>query len=190
MCSVQGTCEPLIEKTLGLLNTIENINLGIITAINSVARSFTAGRTSLLAQSLSEVLAYNMGEIPPSAMERNTNKAQARKFLSDLEAKWDGGRRRFNILGKKRRRRDAMGIMDKLKLPRPTEFQVFSTDSKNQGICSACAAFAVNSAFETCVKKIGKNPGLDGGAPRGLSQQNLLDCAFNTNGLAGLKTTV
>ena len=170
---------------MGLLNSIENINLGIIAAINSVARSFTAGSTSLLGQSLSEVLAYNMGELPPSARERNTNKAAARKFLSDLEGKWNGGRRRFNILGKKRRKRDSLGIMDKLKPPRPTDFEVFSTDSMNQGVCSACAAFAVTSAFETCVAKIGSSPGLGGDAPTGLSQQNLLDCGFNTNGLAG-----
>ena len=178
---MQGVCEPLIEQHLGLLNTIEAVNLRVIENINSVSRSFIAGRTSLLGRSLSEVLAYNMGEVPPSALERSTNRAVATQFLDDLEAKWGDGGRRFNIFGRRRRWR-----RNTFRPPRPTEFEVFSTDAQNQGVCSACSAFAVTAAFETCTHRVGKNPGLEGNkAPRGLSQQNLLDCAFNTHGLAG-----
>ena len=43
----------------------------------------------------------------------------------------------------------------------------------------------MTSAFETCVHRTGNNPGIDGDAPTGLSQQNLLDCGFNSFGLAG-----
>ena len=65
------------------------------------------------------------------------------------------------------------------------EWEVYSSDARNQGVCSACSAFAVTGAFETCVQRTGNSPGISGPAPTGLSQQNLLDCGFNSFGLAG-----
>ena len=65
------------------------------------------------------------------------------------------------------------------------EWEVYSSDARNQGVCSACSAFAVTGAFETCVQRTGSSQGISGLAPTGLSQQNLLDCGFNSFGLAG-----
>ena len=68
---------------------------------------------------------------------------------------------------------------------RPTEWEVFSSDASDQGLCSSCSAFAVTSAMETCTQRAASSAGFSAAPPRGLSQQNLLDCAFNTNQLAG-----
>ena len=189
--------------------SIEEINSLRIAEINLRQNIWTAGRTSLIGESFSEVLAYRMGELPASDLERSGDKTAVREFLKEMEDNASA----FTI-GKKRKRRDLRefftalgnasdywskdrsdsfkGILDTLKealVPRrPTEFEVFSTDTRNQGVCSACAAFAVTSAFETCVHRSGNNPGLYEDAriaPTGLSQQNLLDCGFNNFGLAG-----
>ena len=68
---------------------------------------------------------------------------------------------------------------------RPTEWEVYSSDASDQGVCSSCSAFAAASAMETCVQRAASSDGFSAAPPRGLSQQNLLDCAFNTNELAG-----
>ena len=160
----------------------------------------------MLGESFSEVLAYRMGELPPSAVERSGDRTAVREFLREMEDNAGAF-----IIGKKRKKRDVSdffealgnaggywskarsdsfrGVLNSLKEAltpsRPSEFEVFSTDTRNQGVCSACSAFAVTSAFETCVHRTGNNPGIDGDAPTGLSQQNLLDCGFNSFGLAG-----
>ena len=201
-------CEPLIEDHLGTFSqvSVEAVNIAAITAINSASLSWKAGRTSLLWESFSEVLAYRMGELPPSTVERSGDRTAVRNFLKEMED--NAGAIAF---GKKRKKRDLIGfftslidaagqwgkdrsdlvrgifdsLLEAVKPQRPSEFEVFSTDTRNQGVCSACAAFAVTSAFETCVHRTGNNPGIGGDAPTGLSQQNLLDCGFNSFGLAG-----
>ena len=85
------------------------------------------------------------------------------EFLSGLRAKYGSG----NYLN------------------RPTEWEVYSSDANDQGVCNSCSAFAVGAAMETCVQRATSSDGFSALPPRGLSQQNLLDCAFNTNGLAG-----
>ena len=204
MCQAPGVCEPLIEDHLGIFSKaggVEAVNIAAIAAINSRSLSWKAGRTSLLGESFSEVLAYRMGELPPTSLERSGSKEGVRKFLREMEDNAGA-----IVIGKKRdliftALRDAAGqwskdkgdsvrgifdwLLEAVTPQRPSEFEVFSTDTRDQGVCSACAAFAVTSAFETCVHKIGNNPGIDGNAPTGLSQQNLMDCGFNTFGLAG-----
>ena len=208
MCQTQGVCEPLIEDHLGTFSeiSVETVNVAFITAINSQSLPWTAGRTSLLGESFSEVLAYRMGELPPSAVERSGDRTAVREFLREMEKNAGA-----IFIGKKRKKRDLSGfftalrdaagqwsvdrsssvrgifnsLLEAITPQRPSEFEVFSTDTRNQGVCSACSAFAVTSAFETCVHRTGNNPGIDGDAPTGLSQQNLLDCGFNSFGLAG-----
>ena len=85
------------------------------------------------------------------------------EFLSGLRAKYGSG----NYLN------------------RPTEWEVYSSDANDQGVCNSCSAFAVGAAMETCIQRATSLDGFSALPPRGLSQQNLLDCAFNTNGLAG-----
>ena len=98
----------------------------------------------------------------PSTFDRSSriNRKNTLKFLQDLEYSADKDR--------------------------PFAWSVYTTDSRNQGVCSSCAAFAVTAAFETCMQRTGNSPGVSGVLPpTGLSSQNLLDCAFNTAGLAG-----
>ena len=73
MCQAQGVCEPLIEDHLGTFSevSVEAVNIAAIAAINGRSLSWIAGRTSLLGESFSEVLAYRMGELPPSSVERS-----------------------------------------------------------------------------------------------------------------------
>ena len=142
-------------------------------------------------KSFFEVLAYRMGELPATDLERSGSKNAARKLFKEMEEKAN----RFPI---GRRKRDLMRLSSAgatfsdifnhlFALPRrATECEVYSSDARNQGVCSACAAFAVTAAFETCVHRTGKSQaGRSNLAPTGLSQQNLLDCSFNSYGLAG-----
>ena len=208
MCETQGTCEPLVEDYLNIFPNIETINIARIAEINSriLTPTWNAGLTSLIGESFSEVLAYRMGELPANDLERSGDRTAVREFLKEVDDKASAF-----IIGKKRKKRDLGNFFSALSragrswgkaqshsfrdilnylrsaiIPsRPSEFEVFSTDTRNQGVCSACAAFAVTSAFETCVHRTGNNPGTNGEAPTGLSQQNLLDCGFNSFGLAG-----
>ena len=164
VCLTQGVCEPLIESALGvyLATSVTAVNLARIEAINSGSLGWTAGRTSLFGESFASVLAYRMGELPPSTFDRSSrrNRNNTLKFLQEMEEAADADR--------------------------PVACSVYTTDSRDQGVCSACAAFAVTAAFETCVQRTGNSPGVSGvPPPTGLSSQNLLDCAFNTAGLAG-----
>ena len=134
-----------------------------------------------------------MGELPPTEIERSGSKIAARKFFKEMEDKATG----FSI-GRRRKRdlkdlvsaggttfRDIFNHLKELARPRrATEGKVYSSDARNQGVCSACSAFAVTAAFETCLQRTVK-VGLSSLAPTGLSQQNLLDCGFNSYGLAG-----
>ena len=194
-------CDPLIEDSMGMFSvtSAETVNSAVILAINgrAISPSWKAGRTSLVGESFSEVLAYRMGELPPSDMERSGSKEAARNFFKEMEEKAGGfsiGRRKrdlgdFAQQWSTRRVTEIGDIFDFLikavSPSRPTEWQVFSSDTRNQGVCSACSAFAVTAAFETCVQRTGNSPGTSGKAPTGLSQQNLLDCGFNSFGLAG-----
>ena len=208
MCQLQGVCEPLIEDHLGTFSqiSVQAVNIAAITALNTRSLSWVAGRTSLLGESFAEVLAYRMGELPPSSVERSGDRTGVRNFLREMEENANA-----IVIGKKRKKRDLNGfftalrdaagqwsqdrsdsirgifnsLLEAVTPQRPSEFEVFSTDTRDQGVCSACAAFAVTSAFETCVHRTGNNPGIEGNAPTGLSQQNLLDCGFNSFGLAG-----
>ena len=74
-------CEPLIEDHLGTFSqvSVEAVNIAAITAINSASLSWKAGHTSLLWESFSEVLAYRMGELPPSTVERSGDRTAVRK---------------------------------------------------------------------------------------------------------------
>ena len=112
-----------------------------------------------------QVVAYRTGELPPQPTDRlgRNNRAAMQEFLGRLAAK-HGSRNYPN---------------------RPTEWEVYSSDAGDQGLCSSCSAFAVTSAMETCVQRAASSDGFSAVPPRGLSQQNLLDCAFNTNQLAG-----
>ena len=112
-----------------------------------------------------QVKAYKTGEEPPSPTDRSSpeNFAAMKEFLAKLAAK-HGSRNYRN---------------------RPIEWEVYSSDANDQGFCNSCSAFAVGAAMETCVQNAANSEGFSAAPPRGLSQQNLLDCAFNTNGLAG-----
>ena len=145
-------------------------NLAKIESINqrTPPPTWTADATSLIDTSYAEVLAYKTGELPPSASERNEprNLAATAAFLTSLAANtW----RTFPV--------------------RPVEWEVYSSRAYDQGVCSSCSAFAVSSAMETCVQRVedrGRRTSQGQSAvPRGLSQQHLLDCAFNSYGLAG-----
>jgi hypothetical protein len=149
----------------------------VIDLVNSQNLGYTAGVTNLFGESYSEVLAYRQGELPPSGNDINgegtdKNKQATLDFLRTMEEK----------AKKRRRKREAS---------REQHYEILTTAAKDQGQCSSCAAFAVTAAFETCVQREGTgffedlyipwgpNP------PKGLSQQNLLTCGFNFNGLAG-----
>ena len=112
-----------------------------------------------------QVKAYRTGEEPPGSTDRSSpeNLAAMQDFLGRLAAK-HGSRNYPN---------------------RPTEWEVYSSDANDQGVCNSCSAFAVGAAMETCVHKSASSDGFSALPPGELSQQNLLDCAFNTNGLAG-----
>ena len=134
-----------------------------------------------------------MGELPPTDIERSGSKKAARKFFQQMEEKATGlftskrGNLKDLISAGGSAFRDIYNRLKELARPRrPTEGEVYSSDVRNQGVCSACSAFAVTAAFETCAQRTGKSQvGLSGQAPTGLSQQNLLDCGFNSYGLAG-----
>ena len=131
-------------------------------AVNSRNLGWTASRTSLFGESFASVLAYRMGELPPSTLDRSSqrNTNNTLEFLQEVAGATNNSR--------------------------SVEKNVYTSDSRNQGVCSSCAAFAVTAAFETCVQRTGNSPGVSGvPPPTGLSSQNLMDCAFNTAGLAG-----
>ena len=81
--------------------SIETLNLERIAEINSrvSAPTWRAGQTSLFGESFSEVLAYRMGELPASDLERSGDKTAVRDFLSEMEEKANA----FS-LGKKRKK--------------------------------------------------------------------------------------
>ena len=134
-----------------------------------------------------------MGELPPTDIERSGSKEAARNFFKEMEEKATGlfsskrGNLKDLISSGGSAFRNIYNHLKELARPRrPTEGEVYSSDVRNQGVCSACSAFAVTAAFETCAQRTGKSQvGLSGQAPTGLSQQNLLDCGFNSFGLAG-----
>lgn len=162
-----SVCDPLIEESLGLLvqQTVQEANFALITEINSQvpAPTWRAGPTSLLGLSFSSVLAYRQGELPPTTTDRSGagNRLALRQFLASLEVAYP----RYSA--------------------RPSEWQVYSSPAKDQGVCSSCSAFAVTSALETCFQQAAMMPLFSSTPPTGLSQQNLLDCGFNSFGLAG-----
>ena len=65
--------------------SIEEINSLRIAEINLRQNIWTAGRTSLIGESFSEVLAYRMGELPASDLERSGDKTAVREFLKEME---------------------------------------------------------------------------------------------------------
>ena len=88
---------------LFLQGSIETINLERITEINRRVPTPTlrAGKTSLFGESFSEVLAYRMGELPASDLERTGDQTAVRDFLIEMEEKVNA----FSF-GKKRKKRD------------------------------------------------------------------------------------
>ena len=184
VCQTPGTvCDPMVEELLFASN-VEAANQAFIDVLNSQdpPLSWTAGRNSLFGENFAEVLAYRMGEQPPSERDRRGSSRQvARAFLRSMEEAASGYANR--------KKRDLGALFGAFKRAfassRPTEWEVYTSDVRNQGVCSACSAFAATAAFETCVQRTGNSPGLSGVPPTGLSQQNLLDCAFNSNGLRG-----
>ena len=97
-------CEPLIEDHLGTFSQVggvEAVNIAAIAAINSRSLSWEAGRTSLLGESFSEVLAYRMGELPPTSLERSGSKEDVRNFLREMEDNAGA-----IVIGKKRKKRE------------------------------------------------------------------------------------
>jgi len=166
--NTETPCDPLIEAVLGLdrKSEIRDRSIAKIESINqrTPPPTWTAKATSLIDSSYAEVLAYKTGELPPEASDRNEprNLAAKTKFLTSLAVNtW----RTFPV--------------------RPVEWEVYSSRAYNQGVCSSCSAFAVSSAMESCVHRAGTSPGFSALPPRGVSQQHLLDCAFNSYGLAG-----
>ena len=145
-----------IETKAENIKKIEQIQKSIVD--NNL--SWVAGQTSLATLSCSEVQAYKTGEIPPTKADRTqsaeVNLARS-QFLARVETFEDHDR----------------------------YVEVFSTDSNDQGVCSACSAFAVTSALETCTARVVESPRFRSAPPRGLSVQNMLDCAFETPGLFG-----
>ena len=164
--STATPCDPLIEEVLGLGTGVRARNLARIATINqrTPTPSWTAGETSLIDSSYAEVLAHRTGELPPATSDRRgpRNLAAMTVFLASLAA---SNRRSYRA--------------------RPLEWEVYSSDADNQGVCSSCSAFAVTLAMETCVQRSASYRGFSTAPPRGLSQQHLLDCAFNSYGLAG-----
>ena len=61
--------------------------------------TWNAGRTSLIGESFSEVLAYRMGEIPANDLERSGDRTAVRDFLKEVDDKASA----FTI-GKKRKK--------------------------------------------------------------------------------------
>eukprot|EP00092_Neocalanus_flemingeri_P006680 GFUD01007215.1.p1 GENE.GFUD01007215.1~~GFUD01007215.1.p1 ORF type:complete len:573 (+),score=84.46 GFUD01007215.1:274-1992(+) len=164
VCS-QTTCDPQISELYKNASFIVAENIQRIDIINKEKDiSWVAVANTFLAVSYSEVQAYRMGEIPPTREERRQTPARnkARQlFLDDMESK----------------RKDQVNI--------PSPLEVFTTDANNQGECSSCAAFAVTAALETCIQKVIPNPAFSIAPPRGLSSQNMLDCAFGSPGVFG-----
>ena len=108
-----------------------------------------------------------MGEIPASREDRRQTAQRNRarqEFLRSLE----------------RKRRDRVNFPSPL-----SPVEVFTTDVNNQGSCSSCSVFAVTAALETCVAKVVPDPAFRFAPPRGLSSQNLLDCAAGVPGVFG-----
>ena len=101
MCETQGTCEPLVEDYLNIFPNIETINIARIAEINSrvLTPTWNAGRTSLIGESFSEVLAYRMGELPANDLERSGDRRAVREFLKEVDDKASA----FTI-GKKRKK--------------------------------------------------------------------------------------
>ena len=123
--------------------------------------SWIPGRTSLVSISCSEVQSYKTGEIPPTRADRRQSEEAndtRNKFLASVE---------------------------KFPSYRTKSMEVFSTDANDQGVCSACSAFSVTSAIETCAARVLEYPSFRAAPPRGLSVQNMLDCAFETPGIYG-----
>ena len=81
--------------------SIEEINSLRIAEINLRQNIWTAGRTSLIGESFSEVLAYRMGELPASDLERSGDKTAVREFLKEMEDNANP-----LTFGRKRKRRD------------------------------------------------------------------------------------
>ena len=119
----------------------------------------------------SEILAYKTGELPPSREERQ-QQPQA-----------DNDRRQF--LEQVRARRETMGEEDAAavevfrshcRLQFGVNVSPRSTDVQDQGECSACSAFSVAAAMESCVSRVAASPEFGDLPPRALSAQQLLDC--------------
>ena len=95
-CLSPGTCDPLIEDLLGTFRetSVETFNTALIEEINRQNLGWTAGWTSLFGESYSEVLAYRMGELPPSARETGAegNRQDTLAFLRQVREA--AGRRR------------------------------------------------------------------------------------------------
>ena len=157
MCS-QNTCDPQISNLYKNTSVIRKENKLNIERINK-ANLWVAGENSFLSLSYSDVLAYKMGEITPSKEDRkqtSERNSAKREFLASFNI------RQF-----------------------PSSVEVFTTDANNQGECSACSAFAITAALETCIQKVIPNPAFTFAPPRGLSFQNLLDCGFASPGVFG-----
>ena len=121
-----------------------------------------------------------MGELPPSTFDRSghTKRRNTLKFLQEMEEAAEKYPQPEFL-------RFLQNIKGTSKNYRPVERVVYTIDTGNQGVCSSCAAFAMTAAFEYCMQRTGNSPGVSGvPPPTGLSSQNLLDCAFNTAGLA------
>ena len=154
-------------------------NLARIENINTAGQSWVAGQNLFLGMSYPEVrpspcgqryisdnlqvLAYRLGEQPPSPSDRQQSPS-ADSALAAFLARTEAGRTQAVVT-----------------LP----VEVFSTDASNQGECSSCSAFAVTAALETCVARVVEQPAFRLEPPRGLSSQNLLDCAFGGPGMVG-----
>jgi len=167
VCS-QDPCDPQILKLYKNTSVITKENLQSIEVINRNNQrsgfSWVAGETSLVSLSYSDIQAFKMGEIPPTSEDRQQSpeKNRARKaYLLSIEEK---RKNRVNF---------------------PSPYEVFTTDANNQGFCSSCSAFAVTAAIETCIAKVVANPVFRSAPPRGLSAQNMLDCAFGRPGIYG-----
>ena len=78
-----------IESALGLYSVISMtaVNLALIEDIQSGSLGWTAGQTSLFGESFTSVLAYRMGELPPSTFDRsgNRNRNNTLEFLQEIK---------------------------------------------------------------------------------------------------------